>query len=784
MIEDNLLIPASGMLNVAEDDTDALFEVFNMLQVSDEITRVKTLTKSAQTNLTKRLKYGENAKTETIPEDFEAGGQKLSGKAKLVEKTRQAREAKKAKEDGYLPSEPTTVRKLPKTKEKGLSDDKKLSENEVLEELGKLVKALEEVYEEDDTKLSDKSENGMDERDEAQGEDAAITVDFPSAVSVENEKTNMVEESEKVINIVRKEQHVCEGPKVKGLETCTVEEEKVDIDTSEDEETTGVGMNTDPDKKDKEEQKKTTKEVGKYEDGTQQNKIRVVCESKPVKIRSEASAEILGKEIAEEHGRTEETGQTCGGETDDHDDEQTPASWNTVSKAEMEICLEDQATIGSDMDEKVEKTEEICDENLKTCSAIEESGEDSLKFTKGNQAKDEIPFMENISEKQFFCAQNLQEQYKLTSSKPLKYLKDVQINKEDNIKESFKNSEPSKDAEKKKPETELENPRNTCEEEIMIPGQRVTHPTLLALKGSSCEDKEAEISIEKDKSSVQVAPEITCDVSKDDRQKEDHDDHELKNTDLREEKQLTKFLLNSREETQDSAYDKSVNPDSKSVNPDIIKVSENTEKTEATAENSPRSDSPFFADCGPIEPVSFVEEFSLTNKCDTKKEKDWLDETKSDEEGKNILEKEQICLLKKHPNETDDHGSNKRNILGVQESGSSGCRGTEEEMMSSNILLLHDTRIKSDEGAGQDVSRPQTTEENKHTKDGDNGSTELHKRKHDEETCEEKSFAKKSKTAKLHCRCMQPSSGDEIQCMFCSERYSDYCITSESFVSR
>ena len=71
---------------------------------------------------------------------------------------------------------------------------------------------------------------------------------------------------------------------------------------------------------------------------------------------------------------------------------------------------------------------------------------------------------------------------------------------------------------------------------------------------------------------------------------------------------------------------------------------------------------------------------------------------------------------------------------------------------------------------GQKGSSPQITEENKdeHTaKDVKNGSKELHKRKHDEETCDRVP----KKTRKLHCHCLQPTSEDEIRCMLCSERY-------------
>ena len=710
---------------MAEDDKDALFEVSDMLQVSDQIRRIKSLTKSAQTGLTKRLKDGENAKIETISEDFEAGGQKLSGKAKLVERTRQAREAKKAS----LPSEATTEREIPKT------NNKRLAENEILEELGKLEKALEEVNEEGDKKLREKSENSVDARDKAQHEEAETLTDFPSAaVLVEKEKTNMIEEGEKVIDIVRKDHQACECEhrEVEGTRT-------VDEDSSEDgERPGGVSMSRDHREK---------VEMAEDEERADEKRSRKM-------IRTDLS-------------RSDESGQTSVGDSID-DEETEAASQTTKSTIETEICIEIEATVGPDKDEKNEKTIEICDVNHCADSAVKESQKDSLKFTKGDQAKDEIPPKES------------------------KCLKDAQ--KEEKIKESCRNSESRKDSEKKRLETK--NQRNIYEEEeeVMIPG-------------SSCEEKEAEIQAEEN---VQVMPEITDDVSKDHRKQGDTDgmgslviekagigvyvdntdkfendcassenDTHLKNTDLREETELTKCSLNDKEENQ-------VGADYKSL--ESPEVSENGETKTATDEISPES--LLFADCGPMKPVNFVEEFSFTTKCDINKEKDCLDETPSAE-----------------TKWTDDHGRNRKDLLGQPESGSSQYRGREEEMMPSSILLLHDTRvktndtriktndtrIKTDDGAAgsfkkvQKGSRPQITEENqdkrtavkdkdKHTahcsvaKDGKHGSTALHKRKQDEETCD---FRGAKKPRKLHCQCLQPSSGDEIRCMLCSERYCD-----------
>merc|ERR1711974_389526 len=107
----------------------------------------------------------------------------------------------------------------------------------------------------------------------------------------------------------------------------------------------------------------------------------------------------------------------------------------------------------------IEKTKEICEVNLCTDSAIEESHEDSLKFTNGNQTKDEISPKEKSPEKKIICAPNVQEQNEFTPSKPLQYPTDAQNKKQDKIKEiseRIRNSESSKDAEKKKLETELE----------------------------------------------------------------------------------------------------------------------------------------------------------------------------------------------------------------------------------------------------------------------------------------------------------------------------------------
>ena len=80
MIQNHILIAASGTIDVAEDDTDALFEVSKMLQVSEQITRFNILEKSVQTDLAERLTG--NAETEEVLEDYGSVGQKLSGKAK------------------------------------------------------------------------------------------------------------------------------------------------------------------------------------------------------------------------------------------------------------------------------------------------------------------------------------------------------------------------------------------------------------------------------------------------------------------------------------------------------------------------------------------------------------------------------------------------------------------------------------------------------------------------------------------------------------------------------
>ena len=186
-----------------------------------------------------------------------------------------------------------------------------------------------------------------------------------------------------------------------------------------------------------------------------------------------------------------------------------------------------------------------------------------------------------------------------------------------------------------------------------------------------------------------------------------------------------------------------------------------------TAADEISPESIFFADCGPMKPLNFVEELSFTTKCDINKEKDCLEETQNAE---HLIETKSA----------DDHDSNRENLLGQPESASSQYGGREE----SSIWLLHDTRTKTDEGPagsfkkGQKGSRSQIMEENKdkHTsqcsvaKDGKNGSTELHKRKQDEETCD----VGAKKPRKLHCQCLQPSSGKEIRCMLCSERYCDW----------
>ena len=175
-----------------------------------------------------------------------------------------------------------------------------------------------------------------------------------------------------------------------------------------------------------------------------------------------------------------------------------------------------------------------------------------------------------------------------------------------------------------------------------------------------------------------------------------------------------------REEHQAEGQDKPENhirAKHESLRPESINISENVQTTD---ELTPQSESLYFADCGPMKPVNPEEEFVFTTKCETNREKDCLVKTKSADERDKFVEKQQICL-QKYPVETesaDDHGSNRQNLLGDPES-TKKYRGAEDEGMPSSILLLHDTRTRTDEGPsqnftiGQNRCLPQIMEENK-----------------------------------------------------------------------
>ena len=177
------------------------------------------------------------------------------------------------------------------------------------------------------------------------------------------------------------------------------------------------------------------------------------------------------------------------------------------------------------------------------------------------------------------------------------------------------------------------------------------------------------------------------------------------------------------------------------------KVSENILTADDADEISQEPETVFFADCGPTKPTIVAEEFSFAIKEESNEERDSADERDK------ILEEE-------HPIESEsDQGSNRENLQ---------CRDREEETMTPDQLLLQDTTTKTDEGSEESL-RIEKTESLPHL-DGRRDQMR-EKRKHEDESSDQN--AKKSKTTKLHCKCMPPSSGESIRCMFCSERYPD-----------
>ena len=171
---------------------------------------------------------------------------------------------------------------------------------------------------------------------------------------------------------------------------------------------------------------------------------------------------------------------------------------------------------------------------------------------------------------------------------------------------------------------------------------------------------------------------------------------------------------------------------------------ENIPTADDADEISQEPETVFFADCGPTKPTIVAEEFSFAIKEESNEERDSADERDK------ILEEE-------HPIESEsDQGSNRENLQ---------CRDREEATMTPDQLLLQDTTTKTDEGSEESL-RIEKTESLPHL-DGTRDQMR-EKRKHEDESSDQN--AKKSKTTKLHCKCMPPSSGESIRCMFCSER--------------
>ena len=145
-----------------EVDRQALLEMSKMLKVSDKISGLKTLNDNTRSNVAKEIEATAEAETGEASEAesskkscgaFEADNQKLSGKAQLVEKTRRAREAKKAgRDDGVLVVEANSSGQAAELKEEELVDKR------ILQEIGRLERALKEVYPETDEKICEESE--------------------------------------------------------------------------------------------------------------------------------------------------------------------------------------------------------------------------------------------------------------------------------------------------------------------------------------------------------------------------------------------------------------------------------------------------------------------------------------------------------------------------------------------------------------------------------------------------------------------------------------------------
>ena len=170
-----------------EVDRQALLEMSKMLKVSDKISGLKTLNDNTRSNVAKEIEATAEAETSEASEadsskksceGFEADNQKLSGKAQLVEKTRRAREAKKAgRDDGVLVVEANTSGQAAELKEEELVDKR------ILQEIGRVEKALKEVYPETDEKICEESEPVIFAEDEG-------TVDKNVEVSSHQEETD------------------------------------------------------------------------------------------------------------------------------------------------------------------------------------------------------------------------------------------------------------------------------------------------------------------------------------------------------------------------------------------------------------------------------------------------------------------------------------------------------------------------------------------------------------------------------------------------------------------
>ena len=177
----------SGTLEVEEVDRQALLEMSKMLKVSNKISGLTTLNDNIRSKVAKEIEATAEAETSEASEadsskksceGFEADNQKLSGKAQLVEKTRRAREAKKAgRDDGVLVVEANTSGQAAELKEEELVDKR------ILQEIGRLEKALKEVYPETDEKICEESESVIFAEDEG-------TVDKNAEVSSHQEETD------------------------------------------------------------------------------------------------------------------------------------------------------------------------------------------------------------------------------------------------------------------------------------------------------------------------------------------------------------------------------------------------------------------------------------------------------------------------------------------------------------------------------------------------------------------------------------------------------------------